>query len=101
MSLSDYLLLCSGADIPSRIAVPRECWRRLQRDLRLQRAIERLHALGPRPVGELLVELLDEHGIGAAALDRLLAWSILDPALVAAVGGRCFRAAPLVLAPRC
>lgn len=44
----------------------------------------RIHALGPRPLAELFLELF----AGADPLDRIERYSILDPTIVAAVGAR-------------
>jgi hypothetical protein len=44
----------------------------------------RIHGLGPRPLAELLYELLS----GADPLARIERYAELDPAIVAAVGGR-------------
>jgi hypothetical protein len=78
---------------------PAACWRRLHRDVRLQRAVAHVHGLGARPVGELLVELLDAHGVPPAALDLLLTWRRLDPQLVAAVGADRWPPQPLDAVP--
>ncbi|MCH7888331.1 MAG: hypothetical protein IIA00_03530 [Proteobacteria bacterium] len=53
------------------------------RNLRLRRAAEHLHTLGPRPVLEALIEVADGHD-----LDRVLAdFARLDPEVVSALGG--------------
>jgi hypothetical protein len=44
----------------------------------------RIHALGPRPLAELLVELM----AGADPLSRIERYAELDPAILAAVGAR-------------
>ena len=51
-------------------------------------AVRNLHAAGPRPVGELLVELAAAFGPTGAALivDRLEAYSAVPPEFYAAVG---------------
>ncbi|MEQ9643223.1 MAG: hypothetical protein RIM84_24590 [Alphaproteobacteria bacterium] len=41
-------------------------------DLRYRHTIRRLHVLGPRPVGELLLDLQREHDISDTDLARLL-----------------------------
>src|SRR5260370_771949 len=74
----------------SRLPHARPTWQRLQRDPRLQRALEHLHRCGPRAVGEFITELLDAHDVPPAALDRALAWRRLDPALVVALGADRF-----------
>lgn len=75
--------------------MPGPCWRRFQRDLRLQRAAERLHRCGPRPAAEFVAELLDAHGVDPAALDRLLTWASLDSGTVVALGADQFPPPPL------
>jgi hypothetical protein len=52
---------------------------RLRASPHLQRIIERVHAAGPRPVGELLVELLEHGGADAAVLDHLEDWARINP----------------------
>ena len=44
----------------------------------------RIHDLGPRALAELFIELL----AGADPLERIERYATLDPAIVAAVGGR-------------
>lgn len=51
-------------------------------ETRLRYLARRLHALGERPVFEYLREVV----AGANALERLEAFSRLDPAIVAAIG---------------
>jgi hypothetical protein len=51
--------------------------------VRLQRLVARLHALGPRPMYELVREL----AAGADLFDRLEVYSRLDPHIVRALGG--------------
>ena len=57
---------------------------RLRRDLRFHRLTERLHRLGPRPVGELLLEV----AAGRDLLEALEEYVALDPAAVARLGAR-------------
>jgi hypothetical protein len=73
---------------------------RLRGSLHLQRIIERVHAAGPRPVAELLTEMLEGVGAGPEALDRLKAWARLDPETVRRLGSDRFPAPPLHLVPR-
>ena len=73
---------------------------RLRGSLHLQRIIERVHAAGPRPVAELLIEMLEGVGAGPDALDRLEAWARLDPETVRRVGGRDFPRPPLRVVPK-
>ena len=58
--------------------------------------IERVHACGPRPVGELLVELLEHSGAGPAASDHLEAWANASPDDVRALEADRFHLPPLV-----
>jgi hypothetical protein len=59
--------------------------------------VHRLHRLGPRPLGELLLELGRVHQIEADVTWRLERIAMLDPAVVAALGGRDWPRAPLEL----
>ena len=57
------------------------------RDLRLERDVERLCRLGPRPILELLQEIGAERGILTLIEDRAAVYAGLDPACLSAVGG--------------
>ena len=57
---------------------------------RLERMIERVHALGPRPLGEMLAEIAIATGQPNLIADRLQAYAGLDPEIVRAVGGDRF-----------
>ena len=57
------------------------------RDLRLQRDVERLCKLGPRPVLELLREIGAARNILTFVEDRAADYASIDPARLAAVGG--------------
>ena len=57
------------------------------RDLRLERDVERLCRLGPRPVLELLQEIGAARNILTFVEDRAAVYANLDPARLAAVGG--------------
>lgn len=83
-------LLGSRSDPP--LARPGPSWQRLDRDQRLQSAVEHLHRCGSRAVGEFLAELLDTYCIAPRALDQLLLqrWRDLDVGTVAALGGDKF-----------
>lgn len=78
-----------GERIPTIVHVG-PCFQRLYQDLRLQRSIEHRHRCGPRPVGELLVEVLDSLNANPAVLDMLLGWEHIDADLVKALGGDRF-----------
>lgn len=60
---------------------------RLFAEPRFQRALDHVVALGARPTGELLAEILDAEFVDPCALDRLLPWGKLDPDLVRALNG--------------
>jgi len=65
-------------------------------DIRFQRAVSRLHRLGERSFGEMLIELGARFLI-RTEIEKLIERYInnLDPATVAAVGGRQFAPVPL------
>ena len=65
-----------------------------ERRLRRQRLAQRVHRLGARVLFELLDEIGKHHGLAEDIDRRLAAYAILDPALLAAVGGDAFPAAP-------
>ncbi len=52
---------------------------------RLDRLIERVHALGPRPLAELLGEIAMATGEPGLIADRVAAYARLDPELVCAL----------------
>jgi hypothetical protein len=68
---------------------------RLRRDPKFRRMVTRLHRLGPRPVGELLLELIEAHGIEADVLARLEDYATLDPAMVDRLDGRDWPPLPI------
>ena len=55
---------------------------------RLQHLAEHIHALGPRPLCELLVELVAAHGDDV--IQRLEAYGRIDPRLLRVMGGDRF-----------
>jgi hypothetical protein len=67
----------------------------LRRDARFRHLVHRLHQLGPRPVGELLLEFADAYGIEGDILARLEKLAELDPAAVARLGERIWPPVPL------
>jgi hypothetical protein len=75
---------------------------RFRTNPRMQRIVEHVHRCGPRPVGEMLIELLEEAGADPAVLDRLenRGWDRLDPETVRQVGGRDFPRPPLRGVPK-
>ena len=60
----------------------------LRQSPRFKRLTDHLHRLGPRPTGELLLALVEEHDIEADVLRGLEKFARLDPATVARVDGR-------------
>ncbi len=64
---------------------------------RFERQIKRIHALGPRPLAELLTEIATATGEPGLIADRLQAYAGLEPELVRALGGDRFPPMPLEL----
>ena len=64
-------------------------------DLKFRRQCQRLHALGPRVLDELLAELGAEHGIQTVIDQKLDRYAGLDPEAHEATGGNQFWALPL------
>ena len=64
-------------------------------DLRFHRQVERLHALGLRATGELLLEIAECIGCRTFIDQRLEAYAALDPETVRAVAGDQFPRPPL------
>jgi hypothetical protein len=90
----------AGESIAERQSVPDSTTRRTAPELRRvqrQRAVERVHQLGPRVMAELLNELARYHPEIAAALDRRLERYAerLTPELMRAINGDRFPALPL------
>jgi hypothetical protein len=66
--------------------------------VRFHRLASDLHRLGPRPVGELLIEPAAEHGPGDDILARLKRFARLDPTTVAAIEARDWPPLPIRVA---
>jgi hypothetical protein len=64
-------------------------------DLRLHRQVERVHALGPRATGELLVEIGEQRSCRTFIDQRLEGYADLDPETVKALDGDKFPRPPL------
>ncbi len=64
-------------------------------DLRFHREAEKLHALGPRPYGELLGEIGEQFGCRTFIEQRLRAYAALDPEVVRELDGDEFPRPPL------
>jgi hypothetical protein len=62
---------------------------------RFEHLVERVHTLGPRPIGELLAEIATATGEHALIADLVEAYAALDPEIVRAVGGDRFPPMPL------
>ncbi len=62
---------------------------------RFERLIERVHALGPRVVSELLAEIAIATGEPGLIADHVEKYSRLDPAVLRAIGGDKFPPMPL------
>ncbi len=60
---------------------------RLMANLSYRRAIERLHSLGPRAVGELVSDLAEAEDCNTAVLDLLYRYGRLTPQMVQKAGG--------------
>jgi hypothetical protein len=56
-------------------------------DFRLQRAVAKLHRLGPRPLYELLVELGAQRLIRSEIEALVYKYAAIDPAVLRAAGG--------------
>jgi hypothetical protein len=81
----------SGEDLAADTATPASNSQALRACLRSRHLTERLHALGPRPVGELLIEV----AAGRDLLDALEEYSRLEPRTVAVIGARDWPPLPL------
>ena len=57
---------------------------------RFERQIARVHALGPRPLAEMIAEIATATGEPGLIADRVEAYAALDPEIVRAVGADCF-----------
>ena len=66
-------------------------------DLRFHRQVEKLHRLGPRATGELLLEIAECLGCRSFVDQRLKAYAAHDPKVVKALDGDRFPRPPLYL----
>lgn len=64
-------------------------------DLRFQRDIERLYKLGPRALGELLVEIGEQRLCRTYIEKRVQSYSGINPEYLSALGGDAFPRPPL------
>ena len=61
---------------------------------RFERQIARVHALGVRPLAEMIAEIATLTGESALIADRVAAYARLDPEIVRALGGDRFPPIP-------
>ena len=66
-------------------------------NMRFERAVVRVHQLGPRAVGELLREISHTHGLAGDIEERLARYARLDPEIVRAMGWDHFPPLPVHL----
>ncbi len=64
-------------------------------DSRLARDVERILALGPRPIIELLIEIGEQRLCRTYVEQRVQRYSKIDPEHLAALGGNTFPRPPL------
>jgi hypothetical protein len=67
----------------------------LRLDPRFRRLTGQLHQLGPRPLGEPLLELARDHGIANSVLAKLEEFAKLDPAAIARLDAHHWPPLPL------
>ena len=80
----------NGAAPPSRRHDPAPV------ETRFSSLVKRVHELGPRPTGELLLEMIGKDaGLQADALLLLERYAALDPAMVRALDGDDFTPPPI------
>ena len=75
--------------------ISRDSWSRglgadFATEQRLERMVERVHALGPRVLAELLAEIATATDQPALIADRVAAYARLDPDLIRAIGADKF-----------
>ena len=68
-------------------------------DFRLARDVERILALGPRPIVELLIEIGEQRLCRTYLERRIRRYSEIDPEHLAALGGDAFPRPPLYEVP--
>jgi hypothetical protein len=84
---------CNGAENNPNAANVKLDERSLRANPRYHRLTERLHWLGPRPIGELLLEV----AAGRDLIQALEEYAQLDPGTVARLGARDWPPLPLEL----
>ncbi len=65
--------------------------------VRHERNVEHVHALGPRPLYEMLAEIAIATGEPGIVADRVEAYAELNPELIRAIGANHFPPPPMVL----
>ena len=73
----------TGRAVCSRTAAPAEV---LRLDPRFRGLTRHLHRLGPRPLGELLLEIARDHDLEPALVAKLEVYADLDPVAVPLLG---------------
>ena len=73
---------------------------RLMANLSYRRAIEQLHALGPRATGELISDLAEAEDCDRAVLDLLFRYGRLTPGMVRVAGAEKMPPNPVHLVAR-
>lgn len=68
---------------------------RLMSNLGFRRAVEQLHGLGPRAVGELIADIAQHEECVATVLDLLFKYGRLTPDMVRTAGGAAMPPNPL------
>ncbi len=64
-------------------------------DMQFRQTVERVHALGARPLTEMLAEFAVKHSIMPALHETLERYASIDPQALRALGGDKFSPAPL------
>ncbi len=80
--------LAERLDTPEYTRSPHD--RQALAGVHFERQIMRVHALGPRPLAEMLGEIATATGQPAAVADRIEAYAALDAAVLRAVGADSF-----------
>lgn len=80
---------------PTREESVRRMAAAIDSDLRFQRDIERLYKLGPRALGELLVEIGEQRLCRTYIEKRVRSYGGISPEYLNAVGGDAFPRPPL------
>jgi hypothetical protein len=87
--------MITGNEIAAEHSFPARRAQHLRLSPRVRHLTRRLHRLGDRPVGELLLELIEYHGIEADVVARLEKFAEIDERLLDPFGGRRWPPAPI------